>query len=227
MQTRPSFSGTAVVLVGHFNPLIFRPGWFSKVRILSEEDAAFANQNMEIVHRDIVVFATEWLQFSVDKEKLTAASSDDPKIRIFDFIMGTFTRLRDTPVRAFGINYDFHFPMGSEEKWHDLGDELAPKGRWGDFLVSEDGRRKGGLRTLVMEQPRDPPGSGYIQVKVEPSLKVKNGVYIQINEHYQMRLHADDGEEPVPAGTAMDIFSDAWGQCEERVSPICDYVLKT
>jgi hypothetical protein len=77
-------------------------------------------------------------------------------------------------MNAVGLNLDVHFPAGSEQARHHIGDVLAPKDFWGDFVKTEDGERAGGTRSLVMEQSIVKEGRrtrldgrfGWIQVKV-------------------------------------------------------------
>src|SRR5208283_6119003 len=72
-------------------------------------------------------------------------------IRLHDFFVKCFQKLGETPISAVGINREIHFDAGSKEAQDRVGDRLAPKLVWGDFM-ERGGRRLGGLRTLVMEQ---------------------------------------------------------------------------
>ncbi len=79
-----------------------------------------------------------------------------------------------------------HFSAESEKARDYVGDVLAPKKFWGDF-VQKDDTKAGGLRSLTMEQASIIDGArvrldgrkGWIHVKVEPSLlpALKRGIF--------------------------------------------------
>ena len=54
MRIEPEVGGCGVVLVGHFNPLIFSPSWFAKNGIVGEEEASAAD--VSVIHPEIAAF---------------------------------------------------------------------------------------------------------------------------------------------------------------------------
>ena len=93
--------------------------------------------------------------------------------------MGIFTILHHTPVKALGINRDFHFAMPSLDEWHGIGNMLAPKELWSGFLKNP------GLRSMLIEGYRAEANDSVLRVKIEPSIVVVPGVFISVNEEFK------------------------------------------
>jgi hypothetical protein len=51
----------------------------------------------------------------------------EPVVAVADFFVKCFQMLPETPMTALGINREIHFPAGSLEAWHRIGDTLTPK----------------------------------------------------------------------------------------------------
>lgn len=189
-----------IVHRGHFNPAIFQPSWFAAQELIRPKEAESAE--VEIIHPQAAMFNTDWLQLLVRQDRFqattTQASYYEP---LRDLVFGTLAILSHTPIRSLGINREFQFRYPSEPDWRRIGDRLAPKEDWQAFLKNP------GLLSLTMKGVRPDGIDGYIQVKVEPSTKVEYGVYINVNDHYQLAI----GEE-TPPGTqrAREIISSQW-----------------
>lgn len=174
----PEIQSVSVVWLGDFNPKIFQPAWFAAEGLIRKQEAEEAN--VEIIHPEVVSFALEWLTLHVTRERFFASTSQEPYYEVVrDLVLGTFRLLRHTPVHKMGINTDMHFRMGSEEAWHAFGHRLAPKDLWQGILENP------GMRSLTMEGRRPDGCKGYIRVKVEPSVRVHPGVYVNVNDHYE------------------------------------------
>jgi hypothetical protein len=194
MRIPPQISGSSVVALGHFNPLIFRPEWLRDKEIALGSD--FEEIKVDIIHPEIVALKLPWGQLQVDRDRFSIAAIQEPSIRVCDFFVKCFQALPETPIKAVGLNLDIHFPVGSDRARDHIGDVLAPKDFWGDFVKTKDGEKAGGVRSLVMEQSIVKDGRrarldglfGWIQVKVEPSVgaDVPHGVYVSVNDHYDM-----------------------------------------
>ncbi|HEX8947796.1 MAG TPA: hypothetical protein VF790_02470 [Dissulfurispiraceae bacterium] len=117
------------------------------------------------------------------KERFFAQSKLQPYDEALrDLVVGTFTYLSHTPLKQMGINIEMHFPMESEEKWHNAGHKLAPKEIWNGLL------ERPGMRNLVMEEsPRRDGRRGTIQVHVSPSSEVRPGLKILVNDHVEVK----------------------------------------
>lgn len=212
MRIAPQISGAGIVARGHFNPLIFRPDWFNSKEILVGAD--YDNVKIEIIHPEIVNFNLPWGAMQVDQETFSITCVQEPHIRVHDFFVKCFQNLPETPISALGINVEVHFEAGSEEACDRVGDTLAPKEFWGDF-VKKDGKKFGGLRTLIIEQSansgegrfvRQDGAKGWLRVQVEPSLRVTYGIYVRVNDHYDLL----DGQSLADGRKAAELVASKW-----------------
>ena len=172
MRISPQVSAASIVALGHFNPLIFRPDWLKDKEILIGND--FENLKILIVHPDIVSYELPWGNFQADRENFTITATREPLM---------------------GINRDVQFETASEAARDHVGDMLAPKDFWGDFVKSGS-QKAGGMRSLVMEQSIQKGGRriridgkfGYVWARVEPSVRqdIHYGIFMQVNDHFDL-----------------------------------------
>lgn len=206
---QPQIQGVTVVLLGDFNPKIFQPAWFSAEGLIRDKEAEKAE--IEIIHSDVVSFTLDWLRFQVTPERLLAATTQEPYYEpLRDLILGTFSLLRHTPIDKMGINREMHFRLSSEESWHTFGHRLAPKTIWNGIL------HEPGMRSLTMEGKRQDDYKGCIRAQVEPSVRVHPGVYIKVNDHYEVEdQHPGTGCEAI-----LEMFENSWNESLQRASQI-------
>lgn len=193
MRILPKISAAGVVALGHFNPLIFGSDWLKDKEIVVGND--FEKLSVSIVHPEIVSYNMPWGTFQVDRDIFNIATTREPLIRVHDFFVRCFQFLPETPIRAVGINREVHFETASEAARDRVGDVLAPKDFWGDFVQS-GGQKTGGVRSLTMEQSRPKEGRllrtdgnfGYIRARVEPSvqLDIRYGIFMEVNDHFDL-----------------------------------------
>jgi hypothetical protein len=200
MPIRPDLRGLSLILIGDFNPTIFHPGWFSAEGMLTVEEASEAT--IQIVHPDVTVFELPWMAITVEREKFQAVRAAQPYFeRVVGIVCQTFDLLRHTPLRMIGINSEAHLRASSVEKLHDLGHKLAPKAFWKELYSSP------GMQSLTIRQDREEEGAGgYSQVTVEPSVKVRPGVYVRLNDHYQAKA----SERPLGAVEMIEALKKNW-----------------
>jgi hypothetical protein len=227
MQLAPQVRTASIVSVGHFNPLIFRPEWFKDKEILIGND--FKNVKIDVIHPDIVSFRTPWGQLQVDRERFSIATTQEPVIRAFDFFVKAFQFLPETPIRAVGLNHEFHFDAGNRAAFDRVGDTLAPKDFWGNFLLQK-GERVGGMRTLIMEQAKSKDGQlqrldgspGYVRVRIEPSaLVTPYGVFVQVNDHFDLF----DGDKLSDGQRTSDLVVEKWEPIIATAEQIVDNIM--
>lgn len=179
MPLIPEIDASSIVLLGTFNPAIFHPLWFKINQLIRPEEADAAK--LEVTHPAVSIFSLEWFKLQVEMERFVVETTDKANFGpISDLVLGTFSILDHTPVRALGINRMMHFKMESIEEWHAFGHMLAPKDVWHGIM------ERPGLRSLTMDDPRDDPTS-YIRVRIEPSNRVDPGIFIEVNNHYEIK----------------------------------------
>lgn len=187
MRIKPLDSTTTIVLLGNFNPLIFKPNWFANNDVIGEEEAE--NAVIDVIHSELVKFQLTWLTIVVEKNRFLAEVKQPPDIRLYDFVLKTFGELLiHTPIWAMGINKHIEFDAGSVEQRNKIGYALAPIESWGEWSKDLEKKRDnevGGMISLTMKQTVvDDRPKGYIQTKVEPLPKSNSGVLVEVNDHY-------------------------------------------
>lgn len=204
--------GVSVVLLGSFNPKILQPAWFAAQGLIRGEEAESAE--IQLVRPELVAFSLDWLRLQVLTDRFSASSVKDARA-LRDLVVGVFRVLVHTPVTGIGINCDLHFLMPSEKAWHDVGDRLAPKGPWEGIL------NRPGMRNVTMQSVREDSYKGNINVMVQPSVQVKPGVFIGVNDHY------DFGDLPpgTGCGPIVDAIEKEWDISLERSRKIANSLL--
>src|SRR6266540_2804734 len=197
----PEIRGISIVITGQFNPTIFQPQWFSTEGLLTGAEADSAT--IQIIHPDVAAFELPWLSIQVQRERFQATCISQPHFeRVAALVCDAFELLRHTPLRMLGINHEAHYRASTLEKWHELGHMMAPKEFWRQFFASP------GLQNLSIRQiPREDEETGYKQVTIEPSVKVRPGVYIAFNDHFQ----GEDENAVLGAPKIIELVRNNWG----------------
>src|SRR5262249_20372239 len=131
MRIEPELGACSIVLLGHFNPLIFSPLWFAQNKIVSETQAADAE--VTVINPQINICKIGKFQIQVDFDRFAADTAEAPWIDLSDFVTRTFGLLIHTPVNQMGINRFVHFSVGNEETRNRIGNLLAPLEPWGEW----------------------------------------------------------------------------------------------
>lgn len=207
--------GIAIALIGSFNPSIFQPAWLAAEGLISKEDGESAE--IKVIHPEIASFGVKKMQLEITRERFliqTAYSPSFPLVR--DLALGVFEILHYTPVKMMGINRDAHFAMPSRDSWNEFGHRMAPKAPWLNIL------EKPGMRSLIMEGVRPDEYMGYIRVQTEPSNRIDSGVFISVNDHYQVK----DPESSKGCNEMLGILRSHWDQSIERSKTIAFRLLE-
>lgn len=175
-------NGASIVLAGSFNPAIFQPEWFVRQNLLPPEEGEKAE--IKVIVPQVTEFHTERFIIQVTTDRFAAISKPEANpAPLRDLVVGTFFVLEHTPLKALGLNRDMHFSMASEEMWHRIGDTLVPKEVWKGILAGHVGMRTLQVQAEIPDYPDEKQTEQRLVVRVEPSMRVKQGVYIQTNEH--------------------------------------------
>lgn len=212
---KPEIEGVNIVLIGSFNPAIFHPAWFAREKLIQQEEGDRAD--VKVVSPEVSVFSIGWLALEITLDRFSARTTQIQNLdSLRDFVRGTFGLLRHTPVKQMGINCLAHYRSPSEEEWHKLGHCLAPKEPWENLL------KEPGMRRVQMLGQRPDDYRGRIMVGVEPSVKVKPGVYFHVNDHYDN----DVEEKGLEAERMMDILAASWQKSLDRAVNIMEALMK-
>jgi len=196
-----------VVCVGSFNPVIFQPEWLVRHGLISAGESEAAD--VRVVSHEVTQFSTELFDVQVTGEQFVAATGRAPSHRMMqDLVIGIFTLLSHTPITRMGLNRDVHFRMPSEDAWHALGNRLLPPEPWQGILESP------GMKGVLVEAVRPDERKGAVFIRVEPSVLVHPGVYVQQNDHF------DFGNDVMDAEAALRTLTEEWSASLERAEAV-------
>lgn len=174
------------VVLGDLNPIIIQPLWLSSKGLIRESEAQAAK--IEIIHNEIVKFQIEdWATVEITKERFSISTSNEAFfITVRDLVISIFKLLKETPIKALGINHHLHFAIPTEEKYYEIGNKLAPLANWTDILKNP---RLATLEIMDVERKDNLPGS--VRIFVQPSdqfqaLSTKYGLMIKVNDHFTL-----------------------------------------
>jgi hypothetical protein len=187
----PEIESAVIVMIGSFNPTIFQPRWLGARQLIRPEEADHAK--ITTIQSEVADFSTEWFEMQVLQNRFQVASTDPTHYApLRDLSMGIFAILPHTPVKRLGLNRNFHFAIPSIDEWHEIGNLLAPKEPWNGIMEIP------GLRSMLMQGRRKQAGGGTLHIKIEPSVKVNPGLYVEINEEFKEGEGYDAGGEQNP-----------------------------
>ena len=205
----------SIVFVGSLNPAIFHPEWLRRHELITQDDLEGAD--IEIVHRDLSKFSLKWLKMDVTRDKITVRSNDPAQYGpLKDLMISVFGILEHTPINMIGMNLKLSYKIDSEEIWHKIGDNLAPKPYWKDLP------QRVGLISMTIQCPRPDDQKGNIRINVGSVKSDYVGVDFNINNHVELRYL--EGEKKI-IQNATSILSDNWDNSLEFARTSCECVL--
>lgn len=224
----PEILTSAIVAVGDFNPAIFSPDWLERNDLIGEGDADTAREGSQgrqmLVSHQVTTFETEWfaLQILENQFSLTSKGAFSPAFK--DLAVGIFQLVPHTPVTAVGLNFQGHYKLADEDEYYRLGDVLAPKDIWQDLFP----RETAGLSDLTIQiqnWTRGEPLKTNDQrlISVQPSKKIKFGVYLSYNDHHD--LSPINEENPTPGERVATVIDNEWESSWKDAVRVFDGVL--
>jgi hypothetical protein len=212
-------SGASVVLTGSFNPTIFQPEWFARQNLLPTEECEKAE--IKVIAPQVCQFETGRFIIQVTTERFSALSKPDANpAPLRDLVAGTFFTLEHTPLKALGLNRDMHFALPSEDAWHKVGDTLVPKDLWKGKLQGRIGMRSLLVQSEVPGFPDEKQESTRMLIRIEPSSRIKFGLYIQINEHFE-------GPKTEASVYLLERIRSRWEGAYNYAAEVADYFISS
>jgi len=174
----------SLVFLGEFNPVIIQPFWLSSKKLIREQEAQTAK--IELIHNELVRYELDWVFVEISKNRFVLKTSKEPYFEpLKDLGLSIFEILKETPIKALGINHIFHYALTNEKTYYEFGNKLAPLSNWNSFL--NDPRM---LQLEILEEKRKDGLEGYYRVRIQPSdqkLNTKYGLSININDHFSLK----------------------------------------
>lgn len=207
----------SIAFVGSFNPAIFHPEWLLRHQLITEDDLKGAD--IEIVHQDISKFTLEWLGAEILRNKILIRTNDPSKFSpLKDLMISVFKILEHTPIKQLGMNLITTCEIDTEENWHKIGDNLAPKTIWEEFLP-----KRVGLSSLTVLSPRKDSLKGNMRVNIRSLKKDFFGVIINVNNHVELEDIQGEKEEIYDVPT---VLAEHWDPGLVLARNICETLLK-
>lgn len=220
----------AVVVLGEFAPLTITPQWLRKMDLIGEED--YDSYSIEIISSGATIVSFGSIQLKVVPETLQVTTDVAADVEVArDLAAGILLSKGSPEVSMMGINRTVHFEAPLDG-YHAIGDALAPKDVWGSTLHLP------GMLNLGIRGVRDDGYGGSVNVQVQPSNVVLPGVFVSINDHYDLtyadtvsdRDSAEVLKEVVPQRSAdkipvaVKILTDGFSASRVRAQMIIDRV---
>lgn len=177
----------SIVFVGDFNPIILQPFWLVSKGLIRESEAE--NAKVEVIHNEIVKFELDdWAKIEITKNRCIFETSKEPYFEpIKDLTSSIFKILRETPIKALGINHIYDLRLPNEEKYKQLGMILTPLKYWEEEL--KDPRL---LNIEIFESVRKDGEPGNRRVRISPSdQKIQYGIVVKVNDHFDLNSGND------------------------------------
>ena len=207
----------SIVLLGDFNPKIFQPAWFGGHELIRPTEADEAE--VEIVHSEVTRFRLDWVVLQVTRDRLVVETIQDAFFEASrDLVLATFGLLGHTPLRSMGINMEAHWRLASVEACQRFTRVLAPERAWQELLDQAE------LQILTMRGARPDHHGGYVQVQVQPSRRIENGIFLSVNDHYDATKESAGG--PPSARVVMETLRENWELSRERSLGMMEQLVK-
>lgn len=226
MAYTPEILTSSLVAVGAFNPAIFSPDWLERNSLIGKDDADTAREGQSLlISHQVTAFETKWFALQVVENQFSLTSKDALSPAFKDLAVGIFQLVPHTPVTAVGLNFLAHFKMPSEAEYHLVGDKLAPKDIWSDLYPEE----VAGLADITIRVQRGGRGGEPLKSKdekriaVQPSAKIKYGVYFSYNDHHDVSVADENGQRP--AERVASIIDNEWESSMKDALRVFDAVL--
>ena len=192
---RPEFTTVTQVLTGVFDPDTFSPAALADQKAISRKDAAIAKFKT-LAPGTLIHFELLWGEILVTNDRVQVSTTEAPYVRVCDFAIKALSdRASEPHVKAFGINVESHFDVGSVKARDDIGVKLAPPEAWGTWgramrtSLTGAPEKHGGMFRLQMRMPfAENDVAGWLDVTAGPSERIANstGVFLRTNHHHMV-----------------------------------------
>lgn len=175
----------SIVLIGHFNPVIFHPFWLAKNGLIANVEAESAE--VQIIHQDLAVYKISWFNFELTRERFHINTLNEAYFEpLRDLVVGIFEILAETPVTQMGINFEYHVPLPSKADLTNFLNNLSPSSFWKKVFDQPS------FNTISIQQSRTTFPFGFVDLLVAPSGRVSNGIFFRINNHYEFPANKEN-----------------------------------
>ena len=232
----PESTVVTIVLVGKFDPNLFRLEKLVECQALSEADSQ-ASSYVALLPDQVVEIAMPWGKLTALSERVSIEVAQVPFIRGADLALKCMREIAPSSlVRMFGINVTSIYQLPSIDARDALGTRLVPPTSWGAWGVQVKdslklgGTKHGGMTLAVLRQgvPDDREG-GWLDARVEPSRLFQNtAVQIGMNDHYEVPSVSEGGQtfsEKALSKKLLDRLESAFDLSVERSARVANEIV--
>lgn len=206
----------SIVLLGDFNPAIIQPYWLAAKKLIRDVDSRDAE--VKVIHKQLTRFDLELCTIEVTDSRFEVRTSKEPNFEpMIDLLSAIFTILKDTPIKAVGINHLYTYQLPNAESYYQFGNKLAPLSNWNSFL--NDPRL---LQLEIYENERPDGLNGHYRIIIQPAdrtLVADRSVAINFNNHIQLK-QGQDGRN----GEVIKLLTEHYSQSVERSNSIVEKI---
>ena len=208
----------SVVLKGDFNPKIFQPAWFAMNNLIrpSEVDDP-KDTKIRIIHPSVADFGLAWCNVLVTRDTFSVMSIQEIAFEpIRDLVIGTFQVLHHTPITKVGINHDRHYKFKAGNSADKFFSKNIDINLWKKLLPAPK------VNALIIKYDRQDNYKGAINIKIEPSDKIKDGIFIAINDHFEIT----SDENKIGCKEVVSLLKNVWSVSDTRAGDIMKKLLE-
>lgn len=204
-----------IVLLGDFNPVIITPYWLSSKSIIRETEADTAK--VEIIHSDITRFETDWLIVEASKNRIDFTTKRESHFSALkDLVVSVFTLLKETPIKAIGINHLCHYSFRDIIEYENFGYWLSPAKELAEIL------NKPKLNLIqFIETTGEKKEDGRIQLAIAPSDLVLDSKSVVFNAN-----HHFNNLKGTSAKSILELLNSKWDFSFKKVNELNQLIWK-
>ena len=210
MSLKPEIQGASIVVRGSFNPKIYQPMWFQKYDLIREEEAE--NAEIKIIHNEVTDISFGRFKLLALHDRFVISTTDASFFEpIRDLTLSTFSILEHTPVTAIGLNLMMHYKLASKERLESFFTLIALTEIWSSIIKDPQ------LTSLTITDIKSDEPQARLNLKIEPSKRVENGIYFEANNHY--------GIENNNIQMMFEILRDSWSDNIKSLNHVVESLL--
>lgn len=205
----------SIALLGEFNPVIIQPYWLAYKKLIRENEGA--NAKVELIHEELVRFKIgEWALIEATRNRFEFRTSDERHFEpLVDLAISIFSILKETPIKAMGVNHVKHYDLSNAGAYYDFGNRLVPLNNWDVFNNPKL------LEVEILEQPRSDKFDGYYRAKFSPSDLIQPfGILFSLNDHYTFKESKTNNRTDQMIST----LKDCWETSKAKATEITEKV---
>lgn len=211
--------GSTIVVIGAFAPAMFHPSWFARYHLLGEKEVAVAAESKNLlVSTDISLFKVAGFDFDIKANRIQIGTTQESLFGATrDLMCGVLEVIDGVRIEQIGMNWTAHYSTPSRSAWHAAGDKLVPKTFWSSVWPKHVG-----MSNLTLQLERVDEEKGSVNVAFQPSSVVENGVFVSVNDHYDLK---NTGKE-LYSSEAANYIRSRWDQSKAMAEKLFDDVYK-